>query len=84
MKLNGAGTLSLPFTVTPAIKQERRYTLRGDPDYISESEKAELIEKARIARNKQPKPKSLLTFPGFKGEPSVLPGMGNAKRKPVK
>ncbi len=60
------------------MNPKRRFTLRGDPDYISESEKADLIERSRIARMKEPKRPSLITYPGFKGEPSVLPGMRRA------
>ncbi len=59
----------------------RRFTLPGDADHISEGEKAVLIENARIARNKLPKPPSLLTFPGYRGEPSVLPGMSTKRNK---
>lgn len=55
---------------------KKRTTFPGDPDYISPSEKAELIDRARVARWKAPKRpnNSTITYPGFRGEPSALPG----------
>lgn len=52
-----------------------------DEIYIPLPARASLVDNARVARNKLPKPPSLLTFPGYKGEPSVLPGAGKKKSK---
>jgi len=56
------------------MTDRKRATFPGDADYISPAEKAELIDRSRIARLKAPKRPSTITYPGFKGEPSVLPG----------
>jgi hypothetical protein len=43
--------------------------------YIDLAERARLVEASRVARNMAPKRSGLLKYPGYKGEPSVLPGM---------
>lgn len=51
--------------------------------YIPIPQRAALVDAARVTRNKLPKPPSLITFPGYKGEPSVLPGRGPKAKKAV-
>lgn len=46
--------------------------------FIPLDERAALVEAARVQRNRVPKRPSGLTFPGYKGQPSILPGMKKA------
>jgi hypothetical protein len=50
---------------------------RGDEDYLSVSDKAALIERARKNR-KALTGTPVFKYPGFQGEPSQLPGMKKA------
>jgi hypothetical protein len=49
--------------------------------FIPLDERAALVGAARVQRNRVPKPGPSLTFPGYKGEPSILPGMGKKAAK---
>ena len=51
--------------------------MKPDPG-MSMDEKAALIEQDRLRRLKAGPQRSTLTYPGFQGEPSILPGRRKA------
>lgn len=55
----------------------------NEKEYIPLPERARLVEASRVERNRSPKRPSSITYPGYKGEPSILPGMAPKTKKPV-